>query len=68
MNLTDNDFTNLVTAIYEPDIIKQHYGIIGIRKLLSRAQNPPIQIVIDAGLVPKLIKYVQQTEYPQLQL
>jgi hypothetical protein len=29
--------------------------MIGIRKILSIAENPPIQAVIDAGLVPKLI-------------
>lgn len=27
----------LVKAIYDPDIIKQHYGIIGIRKIMSVA-------------------------------
>lgn len=29
--------------------------MIGIRKILSIAENPPIQAVIDAGLVPKMI-------------
>lgn len=55
-------------AINDPDIYKQHYGVIGIRKLLTHKLNPPIQQVIDAGLVPKLILYAKQTEYPQLQL
>ena len=52
----------------DPDIVKQHQGIIGVRKILSVLNNPPIQIVIDAGLVPRMIEYVRQTAYPQLQL
>ena len=50
----------LVKAIQDPDIVKQHYGLIGVRKILSIADFPPIQPIIDAGLVPKLIEYVQQ--------
>ena len=55
-------------SINDPDILKQHYGVIGIRKLLTSKSNPPIQQVIDAGLVPKLIAYAKQSDYPQLQL
>ncbi len=42
--------------------------MIGIRKILSVQQDPPIQEIIDAGLVPKMIEFVKQSEYPQLQL
>eukprot|EP00919_Chromeraceae_sp_WS-2016_P028827 GHVR01068282.1.p1 GENE.GHVR01068282.1~~GHVR01068282.1.p1 ORF type:complete len:106 (-),score=13.57 GHVR01068282.1:995-1312(-) len=62
------NFNNLVHSVTDQDIIKQHYGLIGIRKILSIAENPPIQAVIDAGLVPRMIEYVKQTMYPQLQL
>lgn len=34
------------------DIMKKHYGMIGLRKLLAVEDNPPIQEVIDAGIVP----------------
>lgn len=61
-------FSDLISAITEGDILNQHYGMIGIRKILSIAENPPIQAVIDAGLIPKMIGYVKQMEYPQLQL
>ena len=61
MGYKQEDFTQYVAAIYDNDIIQQHYGAFGIRKLLSRPRNPPIQIVIDSGLVPKFIKYAQQT-------
>lgn len=49
-----------LTAIHDPDIVKQHYGIISIRKILTSKKNPPIQQVIDAGLIPKLIAYAKQ--------
>lgn len=42
--------------------------MIGVRKILSIADSPPIQAIIDAGLVPRMIEYVKQSEYPQLQL
>jgi importin subunit alpha-1 len=61
-------FNELVHNILDQDIIKQHYGLIGIRKILSVADNPPIQPVIDSGLVPRMIEYVKQIDYPQLQL
>lgn len=50
-----------LTSIHDPDILKQHFGIIGVRKLLSQKKSPPIQQVIDAGLIPKLIKYAENT-------
>jgi hypothetical protein len=59
---------NYLTSIHDPDILKQHYGVIKIRKLLTQKGNPPIQQVIDAGLIPKLIAYAKQSDYPQLQL
>jgi hypothetical protein len=42
--------------------------MIGIRKILSLTGKPLIQAVIDSGLVPKMINYIKQQEYPQLQL
>lgn len=61
-------FPDLIAAINDTNIMKQHYGMIGVRKILSIVESPPIQAVIDAGLVPRMIEYVKQTEYPQLQL
>jgi len=61
-------FGELIAAINEPNILRQHYGMIGVRKILSVPENPPIQAVIDSGLVPRMIEYVKQSEYPQLQL
>lgn len=53
-------FSDLIAAINDQDIMRQHYGMIGVRKILSIAESPPIQAVIDAGLVPQMIEYVKQ--------
>mmetsp|Transcript_8127 Transcript_8127/g.28577 ORF Transcript_8127/g.28577 Transcript_8127/m.28577 type:complete len:529 (+) Transcript_8127:70-1656(+) len=37
------------------------------RKLLSIERNPPIQQVIDAGIVPRLVHFLQKDESPALQ-
>merc|ERR1740130_841431 len=37
------------------------------RKLLSIERNPPIQTVIDAGVVPRLVQFLQQDDAPALQ-
>jgi hypothetical protein len=63
-----DNFTDLINYINDANILNQHNGMIGVRKILSIAENPPIQAVIDAGLVPKMIEYIKQQDYPQLQL
>jgi importin subunit alpha-6/7 len=50
------------------DILKRHRGVIGIRRLLSKLSAPPIQEVIDQGVVPELLDFVKEHEYPQLQM
>lgn len=64
---TMNDFQTLVAAIKSNDRFEQHYGCIGIRKILS-VEGPPIQQVIDANVVPRLIEFIQKPEEPHLQV
>ena len=61
VDFTKDQFIDLVRAIYDPDILNQLFGLMGIRKLLSKKEDQPIQQTIDAGLVPKLIDYARQT-------
>lgn len=43
------------------------FGVVGIRKLLSLVDNPPIQNVIDANLLPVLLSLIGRTDIPRLQ-
>lgn len=45
---------------------QQIIGTVAVRKLLSIEKNPPIQEVIDSGLVPKFIEFLDSNK-PQLQ-
>jgi len=38
------------------------------RKMLSREKNPPIDTLIDAGVVPQLVTFLHRNEFPLLQL
>ena len=38
---------------------QQLMGTVSVRKLLSLEKNPPIQEVIDSGIVPKLIEFLE---------
>ena len=35
---------------------------------MSVADEPPIQPIVDTGIIPKFIEFINQEEYPQLQL
>lgn len=41
-------------------------GLVGIRKMLSIPNNPPIQDIIDAGLVSEFVKYLDH-QLPEFQ-
>lgn len=56
-----SNFADLLCSINDQNILSQHLGMIGIRKILSVADTPPIQAVIDAGLISKMIEYVKQS-------
>ena len=50
-------------------VLKNEYlGVIGLRKLLSIEENPPIQAVIDANLIGKFIEFMGRSDQPSLQL
>lgn len=61
------DFFKILEAILSNDRFKQHYGVIGLRKILS-IDGPPIQPVIDSNLVPRLIEFMQNDNEPHLQV
>jgi hypothetical protein len=61
------EFANLIQDMKDVNVLNKYRGMIGIRKIVSINENPAIQTVIEAGLVPLIIKYIKQKKYPQLQ-
>lgn len=50
------------------DVIVQHEAVIAVRKIIAQADNKQLfQVAIDCGIVPTLVSFLKQTEYPHLQ-
>ena len=45
-------FNGIISTFYTNDKIQKYIGLVGIRKLLSIQNNPPIQELIDIGIIP----------------
>ena len=58
---------NLVAGVHSLDPSVHLEATTQFRKLLSIERNPPIQMVIDAGVVPRLVQFLQKDESPALQ-
>eukprot|EP01017_Pseudomicrothorax_dubius_P029701 TRINITY_DN3638_c0_g1_i6.p1 TRINITY_DN3638_c0_g1~~TRINITY_DN3638_c0_g1_i6.p1 ORF type:complete len:470 (+),score=75.34 TRINITY_DN3638_c0_g1_i6:227-1636(+) len=65
---TVNDFYDLAKLINSEDLYDQHLGVIGLRKILAKKLDMPIQDVIDANLIPRLMSFMKQDEHVHLQL
>lgn len=57
----------LVQALASDNYDAQFDATIKFRKLLSIEQNPPIQEIIDTGVVPRFIQFLSYAHYPKLQ-
>ncbi|CAH8305316.1 unnamed protein product [Eruca vesicaria subsp. sativa] len=61
------NMTHMVAGVMSDDISLQLEATVGIRKLLSVDYNPPINEVIQSGVVPRLVQFLSSDD-PQLQL
>lgn len=61
------ELPNLVAAVSSNDPAAQVDATTQFRKLLSIERNPPIQEVINAGVVPRFIQFLSYHTNPQLQ-
>ncbi|KAK2419041.1 importin subunit alpha-2 [Trifolium repens] len=57
----------LVTGIWTDDNNMQFEATTQFRKLLSIERSPPIEEVIQAGVVPRFIEFLMREDFPQLQ-
>jgi importin subunit alpha-1 len=61
------ELDGLVAAVRSNDSGRQLDATTKMRKLLSIEHNPPIQDMIDAGVVPRLVEFLSFNANPQLQ-
>jgi len=57
----------MVSGVQSEDPAVQLESTTQFRKLLSIERNPPIQAVIDAGVVPRFVEFLQRDDNPSLQ-
>ncbi|BAF16606.1 importin subunit alpha-1b [Oryza sativa Japonica Group] len=57
----------MVQAVQSDDSAVQLEATTQFRKLLSIERSPPIEEVINTGVVPRFIAFLQREDYPQLQ-
>jgi importin subunit alpha-6/7 len=66
-NLDIARLPEITQALYNPDEQVQEEATREFRKLLSIERNPPIQQVINAGVVPRFVEFLNKWQRPTLQ-
>ncbi|XP_016052614.1 PREDICTED: importin subunit alpha-8 [Miniopterus natalensis] len=64
VSLTLEEIINGVNAS-DPDLCFQ--ATQAARKILSREKNPPLKLIVEAGLIPRLVEFLKSSLHPCLQ-
>ncbi|XP_074268613.1 importin subunit alpha-1-like [Silene latifolia] len=62
-----DNIQQMVAGVYSDDPSSQLEFTSHFRKLLSIERNPPIEEVVQSGVVPRLVEFLSRDDYPQLQ-
>ncbi|KAK4491360.1 hypothetical protein RD792_002097 [Penstemon davidsonii] len=57
---------SMVASIWTDDASRQLEATTQFRKLLSIERSPPLQEVIQAGVVPRFVEFLMREDFPQL--
>ncbi|CAH6722518.1 importin subunit alpha [[Candida] jaroonii] len=62
------DLPKMVELIKSPDVDDQINATVKFRQILSREHNPPINAVIQCGVIPTLVEFMNRNHTDMLQL
>lgn len=60
-------YDEITAGIMSSDAEKQFMATQAARKILSRERNPPIDILISAGIIPRCVEFLARADSPRLQ-
>ncbi|KAM3826471.1 importin subunit alpha-8 [Vipera latastei] len=65
--VTQISLIDIVELINSDDLFLQLKAAQAVRKMLSKQKNPPINQVIESGIIPKLVEFLYYHDTPNLQ-
>ncbi|KAI9590476.1 importin subunit alpha-like [Glossina fuscipes] len=63
----DPSVEHIFDSMRSVDPARQYAGLLAARKLLSDERHPPIDLMIDNGIVPICVQFLQNVRYPHIQ-